>query len=105
MTDQIDASSNLQFHDGVWLGVIPSAHGPLELVLDGTDSAPDGQHVAAIQRFMPTAHDTIERLRRRLPLAFLWRPVRLAVNQQNRVGVQFQRRIVTAMRLLFADEA
>lgn len=105
MNDQIDASSRLRFHDGVWSGVVPSDYGPLELVLSGTDREPDSQHVAAIQAFMPSAHETIERLRRRLPFAFLWRPVRLAVNQRGRVGVQFQRRVVGAVRILFSDEA
>jgi hypothetical protein len=99
-----DEVAGLRFVDGLWLGVIPSRYGAIELVLDGTPDAPNAHHVAAIQAFMPTAGEAIERLRRRLPLSFLWRPVRLAPNNQNRVGVQFQRRIFSAREILFADE-
>ena len=93
----------LRFVNGVWLGEIPSRYGTVELVLDGTADAPSPQHVAAIQAFMPKAGETIEGLRRQLPLAFLWRPVRVAPNSQNRVGIQFQRRILGGLEMLFAD--
>lgn len=99
-----NASSGLTYMHGLWLGAVPSRYGPIELVLDGTPESPNEQHVAAIQAFMPQAGEIIEGLRRRLPLSFLWRPVRLAPNNKNRVGVQFQQRIFNRRELLFADE-
>jgi hypothetical protein len=105
MTDElVSASAGLTFVGGLWLGAVPSRYGMIELVLAGTPEAPDEQHLAAIQAFMPHASETIERLRRRFALPFLWHPVRLAPNNQNRVGVQFQRRIFSRREILFADE-
>jgi len=100
----IPASSGLIYSHGLWLGAVPSRYGPIELILDGTLESPKEQHVAAIQAFMPHAGEVVERLRRRLPLSFLWRPVRFAVNNENRVGVQFQHRISKRKELFFADE-
>jgi hypothetical protein len=102
--EDADAATGLRFVDGIWLGMIPSRYGAIELVLDGTPEAPNEHHLAAIQAFMPKAGEAIERLRRRLPLSFLWRPVRLAPNSQNRIGVQFQRRIFYGQEMLFADD-
>jgi hypothetical protein len=53
---------------------------------------------------MPNALETIGRLRDRLSFSFLWDPVRITVNNQNRVGVQFQRRLFSWRELLFADD-
>src|SRR5258708_39588839 len=76
--NHVSASSGLTYSHGLWLGAVPSQYGAIELILDGTPESPKEQHVAAIQTFMPHAGEIIERLRRRLPLSFLWRPVRLA---------------------------
>lgn len=102
--NHVPASSGLIYSNGLWLGAVPSRYGAIELVLDGTPESPNEQQVAAIRAFMPHAGETIERLRRRLPLSFLWRPVRLAPNNENRVGVQFQHRIFNRRELLFDDE-
>jgi hypothetical protein len=100
--DALDATASLRFDRGLWHGEVPSRYGAIELVLAGTAEAPDDGHLAAIQAFMPHAVETIERLRRRLPLSFLWRPVRLTANRENQVGVQFQRRIFERRALLMA---
>jgi hypothetical protein len=104
MSELVDMKSVMEFVDGLWLGRIPSRYGEMELILDGTPDAPNEKKVAAIQAFLETAGETVERLRRRLPLASLWRPIRLAVNDQNRVGVLFQRRFLYGREMLFADE-
>jgi len=92
--------------NGLWVGTIPAPnrYGSMELVLGGTAEAPKAEHVAAIEAFMPNALETIGRLRGRLSFSFLWDPVRIAVNNQNRVGVQFQRRFFPRLEILFADE-
>jgi hypothetical protein len=48
--------------------------------------------------------ETIGRLRGRLSFWFLWDPVRIPVNDQNRLGVQFQRRLFSRREILFADD-
>jgi hypothetical protein len=53
---------------------------------------------------MPNALETIGRLRSCLSFSFLWDPVRIIVNNQNRVGVKFQRRLFSRREILFADE-
>ena len=102
MTD--DLASTLVWANGLWLGSISSSFGPLELVIDGTEDGPDEQHLAALRGFLSRAGDAVHKLRRKLPLSFLWCPVRLAPNDQNRVGVQFQHRLLNRRELLFADE-
>src|SRR5262245_9764632 len=104
MNELVDGTSALQFVDGIWFGTIPSRYGEVEIILGGTPEAPDDKEVAALKAFLTSAGETVERLRGRLPLSFLWRPIRLAVNDQHRVGVQFQRRIIPGRVLLFADE-
>jgi len=59
-----------------------------ELVLSGTAEAPKAEHIAAIESFMPNALETIGRLRDRLSFSFLWDPMRIAVNNQNRSVVR-----------------
>ena len=98
------AYSGLTYSHGLWLGAVSSRDGEIELMFDGTPESPKEEHVTAIQAFMPRAGEIIEHLRRRLPFSFLWRPVRLAPNNENRVGVQFQRRYLNCRQLLFADE-
>jgi hypothetical protein len=103
----VDATAQLAFiGDGLWVGTIPAPNrfGTMALVLGGTAEAPKAEHLAAIQAFMPTAMETIARLHRRLPFRILWDPVRITVNDQNRVGVQFQRRLLSRREILFADE-
>jgi hypothetical protein len=97
-------STQLVYSHGLWLGAVASRYGAIELVLDGTAESPSKQQLAAIQEFMPRADETITHLCSRLPLSFLWRPVRLAPNDQGRVGVQFQHRLLNRRQLLFLDE-
>jgi hypothetical protein len=103
----IDATAQLaHVGNGLWVGTIPAPnrYGSMQLVLSGTAEAPKVEHIAAIQAFMPNALETIGRLHGRFLFSFLWDPVRVAVNNQNRVGVQFQRRLISRREILFADE-
>ena len=103
----IDATALLaHVGNGVWVGTIPAPnrYGSMELVLTGTAQAPKAEHLAAFEAFMLNAPETIGRLHRRFFFPFLWDPVRIAVNNQNRVGVQFQRRYFHRGEILFADE-
>jgi hypothetical protein len=103
----IDAAAQLAYAgNGLWTGTIqaPNRYGSIELLLDGTAGAPGPEYISAIQAIMPSAWVTIGRLRGRLSFSFLWDPVRIAVNNQNRVGVQFQCRFFSRKEILFAGE-
>lgn len=100
-----DGAPSLVFAHGLWLGAIASPYGPIELVVGGSKDAPDPQHISALKEFLPIAGEIVHKLRRKLPLPFLWRPVRLAPNNQNRIGVQFQHRLLNRRQMFFADEA
>jgi hypothetical protein len=99
------STMRLMFIDGLWLGRIPSSYGDLELIMGGDASGPQDEQRAAVDAFLQRAETIIERLRRKLSLPFLWRPIRIAPNNQGRVGVQFQHRVMNRRELLFADEA
>jgi hypothetical protein len=103
----IEATAQLaHVGNGLWVGTIPAPnrYGSMELVLGGTAEAPKAEHIAAIEAFMPNVLETIAQLHGRLFFSFLWDPVRLAVHNQNRVGVQFQRRLLPRREILSADE-
>lgn len=102
--NEISASAKLTYSHGLWLGSIPSRHGMIELVLSGTPDSPNEDQLAAIQAFLLHAGENTAKLRRKLRFSLLWRPVRLTVNNENRVGVQFQHRIFNRREILFADQ-
>ena len=64
---------------GLWFGDVPSkAYGSLEAVLDGSKEAPNAMQAEALRRFTANIDANVNKLRRRLMLPFLFRPVRLA---------------------------
>jgi hypothetical protein len=76
---------------GLWFGEVPSkAYGNLEAILDGTKEAPDPLQAEALRRFTANIDANVNKLRSRLFLSFLFRPVRLAPNKKGKVGVQFR---------------
>ena len=76
---------------GLWFADIPSKKfGNLEAVLDGSKEAPDPMQAEALRRFTKNIDDNVNKLRSRLLLSFLFRPVRLAPNKRGKVGVQFR---------------
>jgi hypothetical protein len=76
---------------GLWFGEIPSkSYGTLEAVLDGTKESPDPVQAEALRRFTKDIDENVNKLRGRLLLSFLFRPIRLAPNKRGKVGVQFR---------------
>jgi hypothetical protein len=76
---------------GLWFGDVPSkAYGSLEAVLDGTKESPDPVQAEALRRFTANIDENVNKLRSRLLLSFLFRPIRLAPNKRGKVGVQFR---------------
>ena len=62
----------------------------MEAVLDGDETAPKEGQVIALQRFLKDLDGSIGRMRSRITFGFLYRPIRVVPNVENRVGVQFR---------------
>src|SRR5947208_15043516 len=76
---------------GLWFGEVQSkAYGALEAVLDGSKDGPDALQAEALRRFTKNIDENVNKLRGRLFLSFLFRPVRLAPNKRGKAGVQFR---------------
>jgi hypothetical protein len=76
---------------GLWFAEVPSkSYGTLEAVLDGSKDAPDALQAEALRRFTKNIDENVKKLRGRLLLSFLFRPVRLSPNKRGKVGVQFR---------------
>lgn len=78
---------------GLWVGVVSTKFGVVDVLLDGSEAGPSEDHLQAYRRFAEDLDTNLVRLRTQIRFAFLWRPVRIAVNSENRVGVQFKNRV------------
>ncbi len=99
-------NSSLKFErtHGVWVAVIPTRYGTVEIVADGTDSAPDEKQMLALDPFFARASEITEATKKKLRFSFLYRLIRVAPNQHGRVGLQFRNRLTGSQPLLFIDE-
>ena len=100
----IDLKLQFQWCDGVWVAPLDTPHGVVEVMVGGTEDSPDQRQLAALDPFLAQASETTERTRKRLRFSFLYRLIRIAVNEQARVGLQFRNRITGAQPLLFPHE-
>ena len=89
---------------GLWVARMPTRHGVVEVVLAGSDEKPDERQSAALAPFFARASEITASLRRRLRFAFLYRLIRIAVNDEGKVGLQFRNVLTGAQPLLFADD-
>jgi hypothetical protein len=94
----------LQYHSGIWLGAIATKWGRMEIVLGGTKDSPDERQKAALQRFLQGFEEKVARLRKRLSFGFLYRPIRIAPNDEGRVGVQFRNRFTAYQGHLILED-
>ncbi len=92
-TMELDRVS-LHYAHCLWLGDILSPRfGHIEAVLNGNATAPNEGQVTALRRFLQDLDGNISRMRSQIRFGFLYRPIRIAPNMENRVGVQFRNRI------------
>jgi hypothetical protein len=76
---------------GLWFGEVKSkSFGTLEAILDGSKESPDPVQAEALRRFTQNIDENVNKLRKRLVLSFLFRPVRLSPNKRGKMGVQFR---------------
>ena len=84
----------LRYEHGVWIGhIVLPTYGHMEAVLDGDANGPRQGQQEALRRFLKEPEAIVGRLRKELPWAFLYRPIRVAPNMENRLGVQFMNKL------------
>lgn len=89
----------------LWIAEVPTSYGAMEF-LCGEGEQPSVEGIVLIERFLSGPTDHMGSMRRsvfRLPI--LWRPIRFAINNEGRIGVQFKNRITgRQVGMFFADE-
>lgn len=90
---------------GLWVAHAPTRYGDMEL-LCGEGDKPDEQTLALAEQFLGRGVDYIAAIRRQVfKMPILWRPIRLAVNNEGRLGLQFKHRITGKQKgMYFADD-
>ena len=89
----------------LWIADLQTAYGHMELRC-GEGDEPDFRTLLLVERFLTGPTDHIAEVRRSaLRLAWLWRPIRFAVNNQGRLGLQFKHRLSGRRAgMFFTDE-
>jgi hypothetical protein len=85
----------LSHRKGLWFAEVPSkSYGTIDAVLDPSAEAPsespDPMQAEALRRFTKNIDENVNKLRSRLFLSFLFRPVCLAPNKKGKVAVKFR---------------
>lgn len=99
-----DTSLRFENVSGLWVARMATRQGVIEVVLGGSHDKPDERQSAALVPFFARASEIVASTRRRLRFAFLYRLIRVAVNDDAKVGLQFRNVLTGAQPLLFADE-
>jgi len=76
----------------------------VEVLFGGSDAGPDEKQVQSYRRFAEHLDANIARLRKQIFFGFLWQPIRIAINMENLVGVQFRNRLTGNQGKLILDE-
>jgi len=89
----------------LWIGSVQTSYGIMEFFA-GQGSQPDIQKLLFLDKFLNNPIDYIKDIRSSVfSFPILWRPIRCAVNNEGRMGLQFKNRITgKQVGLFFADE-
>jgi hypothetical protein len=98
------AGIQLRFESGLWLGAVSTTFGAMEILFGGSEAGPNDKQVQAYRAFAGNLDANIARLRRQIFFGFLYQPIRIAINMENRVGVQFRNRLTGNQGNLILDE-
>jgi hypothetical protein len=92
-------------HAGLWVAIVPTEYGYLELLI-GEGNEPDLRMFRLAEMFLEAPGDPLAQVRKSaFWLAWMWQPIRIAVNDRGRLGVQFKERFSgTQKGMYFADE-
>jgi hypothetical protein len=102
--DLTSVVERLRYESGLWLAEVTTKLGIVEVFVDGSPEEPNRAQVEALRRFLLSSEESMTRLRRRLRFSVLYRPIRIAVTMENRVGIQFQNKITGAREHILAEE-
>jgi hypothetical protein len=98
------SGTEFRYQGGLWLGAVWTKVGWVEILLAGSPTEPESKHLQAYSRFAEDLDANITQLRRKISFGFLWRPIRIAINNENRVGVQFRNRLTGNQRKLILED-
>jgi len=90
---------------GLWIARVPTRYGDVEAFC-GEGGSPDTRSLLLVEQFLAGEIDHIAQVRRSaFGIPWLWRPIRLAINNQGRLGLQFMNRLSGRQEgMFFADE-
>jgi len=91
-------------HAGLWVALVQTKYGTMEFLCGEAEEANEHQLQFLNEFLANEGHiDQVRQSVFRLP--WLWRPIRFAVNNQGRLGLQFRNRLTGAQEgMYFADE-
>jgi len=89
--------------DGRWTAVSESRWGPVEFVASGNDERPDPEEIDLLEDFQENAETRVMAARRQIRFGLFYRPIRVLINNEKRVGVQFQKRLWPNQRCLILE--
>jgi hypothetical protein len=89
----------------LWIAHLMTRYGHIEL-LCGEANEPNSNVLLLVKQFLNDGTDHIAAVRRSaFGMPRLWRPIRVAVNNQGRLGLQFRHRLTGKHEgMFFADE-
>ncbi len=89
----------------LWIARVQTPYGVMEFFA-GQGSQPDVQELIFLEIFLDSQIDYIKEIQNSVfSLPILWRPIRFSVNNEGRMGLQFQNRITgKQVGIFFADE-
>lgn len=89
----------------LWISRVQTSYGVIEF-LSGEGSQPDIQKLIFLETFLNSQINHIKNIRNSVFFfPILWRPIRLSVNNEGRMGLQFQNRITyKQVGMFFADK-
>ena len=89
----------------LWIVRVQTSYGVMEFFA-GQDLQPDVQKLIFLEIFLNSQIDHIKNIRSSVfSLPLLWHPIRFSVNNEGRMGLQFQNRITgKQVGMFFADE-
>jgi len=99
----LDAILRFEAKNGFWVARMPTRRGEIEVLVGNSGHGPNPAHLAALEPYFLRATELTTTTRRKLAFPVLYRLIRVAVNAQGRVGLQFRNRLTGAQPLVFID--
>lgn len=89
---------------GFWIAAVSTRYGVVEVMVGGTGAEPDDRQLVVLKPFFARATEITESTKKKIPFSFLYRLIRVTVNPQDKVGLQFRNRLTGSQPLIFLDD-